>query len=271
MKTLWAAAPAVITWLAILGVVASASAASVSQPRGERVPGLYADTGLFAQRVLKDPKEKEEEKKDEESREEEKAPEVVSQPRRVSPALAFVFSAGVPGAGQFYNGNRRGIAYLAVEAVAWIAYFSFRSSGNSKEDDFKEFAGGLEDGHWLYDTYRGGECWDEDSDSLIVYFAENDPDHYYEDIGKLPSYACGWDTEENRQEYRDLRNESNDLKSWSRRALMVVFLNHLASGIDAFITARSREMKVAPETELQMNIEGQWDRPRAVLRLVRHW
>jgi hypothetical protein len=252
-------------------VFAVGSAVPVSQPRADESSSVYTATGLLAQRVLKDEPDKEEEREEEVKEEVELLPEI-SEPKRTSPALAFLFSAAVPGAGQFYNGNRRAFAYLAVEAVAWIAYFSFKSSGNNKEDEFKDYA----DFHWDLERYRASAgdstcMWSQDADSLIVYFRDNNTDHYYEDIGKLEAYACGWDSQDNRGEYRDIRSESNDLKSWSRRSLMVVFLNHLVSAVDAFRTARSRELKIAPETELQMTIDGQWNRPRAVLRIVRHW
>jgi hypothetical protein len=254
----------------VAAVFVAGSVVPVSQPLADESSSVYTATGLLAQRVLKDEPEKEEEEED--VKEEVELPPEISEPKRTSPALAFLFSAGVPGAGQFYNGNRRAFAYLAVEAVAWIAYFSFRSSGNNKEDEFKDFA----DVHWDLERYRASAgdstcMWSQDADSLIVYFSENNRDHYYEDIGKLEAYACGWDSQDNRREYRDIRSESNDLKSWSRRSLMVVFLNHLVSAVDAFRTARSRELKIAPETELQMTIDGQWNRPRAVLRVVRHW
>jgi hypothetical protein len=257
----------------LVGVVAP-----IPHARADDGSDVYSPTGLFAQRVLKD-EPKEEEEKEVEEKAEEAAVEIVeepSAPRRTSPALAFLFSAGLPGTGQFYNGNRRGFAYLAVEAVAWIAHLSFRSSGNKKEDEFKDFA----DLHWELGRYRdsvgdpactGSRQWNEDADSLIVYFSENNRDHYYEDIGKLEAYACGWDTQANRQEYRDLREESNDLKSWSRRALMFAFLNHLVSAVDAFRTARARELRLAPDTELKMDIGGKWNKPRATLRLVHHW
>jgi hypothetical protein len=244
-------------------------AASETPPPADAV---WAPTGLFAQRVLQEEPEKKKEEKKEKEREEAKS-RLREAPKERSPALAFLFSAAVPGAGQFYNGNRRALVYLAVETVALVAHFSFRSSGKNKEKEYKAFA----DEHWSFETYRasvgdsactGTRQWTSEADSILAYFYEHNKDHYYEDIGKLEAYACGWDSEQNRLTYRDMRGEANDLLGRARTALMVVFLNHIVSAVDAFRTARSMKMEVAPRTELKLDFAGALTNPRARVRLV---
>jgi len=236
----------------------------------EEAGDAWSASGLYAQRVRTERPERPEKEEILGIPGEMEIPP--NEARKRSPGLAFLFSAAVPGGGQFYNGQRRGLVYLAVEAAAWIAHLSFRSSGNDKETEYKRFA----DGHWDLDRYReaAGDTacfWSLEADSLIVDFSENNRQHYYEDIGKLESYSCGWDSQTNRTEYRDLRGRSNDLLRSARTARMVVFLNHLVSAIDAFRSARSMNVDVARGTELRMDVLGDVDKPRAVVRLVHQW
>ncbi len=56
---------------------------------------------------------------------------------RVAPAL---LSAAVPGAGQLLLGQNRGWAYLALEALAWVAYADRRSDGARYRDRYRDLA-----------------------------------------------------------------------------------------------------------------------------------
>ncbi|MBU1702136.1 MAG: hypothetical protein KJ970_10885 [Candidatus Eisenbacteria bacterium] len=187
-----------------------------------------------------------------------------------SPALAVALSAVMPGAGQLYSGNRRGLIYFAVEVAALIAHFSYRSDGHRKEDQFKDFA----DAQWDTLRYREGSgiegcSWSEESDSTIVDLMQNHRNRYYEQVAR-EEYACGWREPWQRDDYRELRDVSNSLLGKANTAMTIIFLNHIVSAVDAFRIARSMRMEVAPQTELRMDVEGDYRRPRAVFRLVRH-
>ncbi len=56
---------------------------------------------------------------------------------RLAPALA---SAAVPGAGQLLLGQRRGWAYLALEALGWVAYADRRSEGARYRTRYRDLA-----------------------------------------------------------------------------------------------------------------------------------
>ena len=50
-----------------------------------------------------------------------------------SPAKAFFYSLAVPGAGQYYLGNKyRAVSFLAADALLWTGYFVYNGKGNDK-------------------------------------------------------------------------------------------------------------------------------------------
>tara|TARA_B100001142_G_scaffold330391_1_gene399025 strand:+ start:4229 stop:5197 length:969 start_codon:yes stop_codon:yes gene_type:complete len=63
---------------------------------------------------------------------------------------AFVLSAIIPGAGQFYNKNyKRGIAYLAFEIINWSKRSTYLDKGDNFVAQYKDFA----NNHWSFDRW----------------------------------------------------------------------------------------------------------------------
>ncbi len=60
--------------------------------------------------------------------------------RAPTPGRAFLFSAILPGAGQWYLGQDRWPAYVAIEAWAWIQLLDWRREGHKLEDQYKDLA-----------------------------------------------------------------------------------------------------------------------------------
>ena len=75
-----------------------------------------------------------------------------------------------------------------------------------------------------------------------------------EDIGKLQIYACGWDNQDNRAAYRDMRHDSNSFLSKSRTATSVILLNHLVSALLAARGATKHNLQIAGGLELDWKI-----------------
>ena len=133
-------------------------------------------------------------------------------PGMKKPGRALMYSAFIPGTGELYVGaKKRGIAFLAMEAAAWTWYFTQHSSGKTKEDDFKDFAGRPNDsGNWVannwsenqyLDWYMDWEGWydarkGENDPDFEKIFTHNLPtkvdDDYYEMIGKYDQFSYGW-------------------------------------------------------------------------------
>jgi hypothetical protein len=168
-------------------------------------------------------------------------PAVVSK-RRYLPIFLSVL---VPGAGEMYMGYwKRGVALMAIEAGAWSGYVYKHQQGLDTREEYEDFA----DAHWdmrkfIDDHYliypstgatleqleeqgqatSGSGAWPGYSPWVSK---EEDKQHYYENIGKYDWYVSGWDDyapgtrpedlnpgevlSRSREEYRDLRHESNN-------------------------------------------------------------
>jgi hypothetical protein len=233
-----------------------------STPAPDEVfPGSPSE--LFAQRAIRD------EKKEDAAR-----PAKSKQARPRNLGKTVLFSAAVPGTGELAGGARRGFAFLGVEALSWFAYFSFKSSGDEKEEEFEGFA----DKHWDIDRLKAAQS-DPDCplrpDSLdiarIEEFRQSNEQHYYEDIGKLEVYACGWDSSNNRQSYRDIRRESNRLLTNARRATTLVFINHIASAVDAFLMTRRYNRSLGQGVALDMELVADVRNPRGMITFTRRF
>jgi len=123
-------------------------------------------------------------------------------PGMKKPGRALIYSAFIPGTGELYVGaEKRGIAFLAVEAAAWTWYFTQHSSGKNKEDEYMDFA----DGNWKetayvswyahwedwYDARRGDN--DPDFERIFTHhLPDQKDDDYYEMIGKYDQFSYGW-------------------------------------------------------------------------------
>ena len=70
--------------------------------------------------------------------------------RRYSPLVAGLYSAVLPGAGQFYTKNYwQSAAFFGGEVLAWVVYAVYYNKGNQKTNDFQNFA----NLHWSVVTY----------------------------------------------------------------------------------------------------------------------
>jgi hypothetical protein len=168
-----------------------------------------------------------------------------------APVKAFLLSAAVPGAAQIARGEKRGYAYLAVEVAFWAAFFSLNEKGLDERGAYEDYA----DAHWDFEGYSAWyetnclDCNNKRSDDyacrpLAVYGTQE----YYEDIGKYDTYWSWWSESGSgsgspehldvRNEYWGMRVDSNRHLRQARYSMTAAFLNHIASGVDAFLSAR---------------------------------
>jgi hypothetical protein len=207
----------------------------------------------------------------------------------VPPALAFLMSAALPGTGQLAEGRNRAFIYLGLEAVSWVAHFSWNDAGNNKEKEYQAYARQ----HWTVGTYAAnagpdrpdscanalpsGLSYDDQLATLQGFIDSKNWQHYYEDIGKLEAYRAGWDDYDcatpaqmspDRVEYRSMRATSNDYLNKARLALTVAFLNRVVSAVDAYRTARGAKLRVGG-ADVKLSMGGSLARPRATLKLTK--
>jgi len=148
------------------------------------------------------------------------------------PGRAFLLSAVLPGAGQYYAGAKwRAAAFLGVEALGWLLWNSYDSKGNRLEKGYIRFAdqywdlarwfeatmyydeNSLAGSHHIWVSYNPGNGELQEyavDDSLIIKLpgivnlaglitlAQNGQlvpirtRDYYENIGKYDQFSGGW-------------------------------------------------------------------------------
>lgn len=211
-------------------------------------------------------------------------PESADRAARVSPGLAFLMSAALPGTGQLAEGRNRAFAYLGAEAFAWIAHFSWKDASQKKEQESEDFA----DRHWDYEEWKSNaaDCVgaippglnEADLQEALLSQQGSNADAYYASLAKQDGYRGGWDDfncdapdglSANRRTFHGMRQDSDDFLARARLATTFVFLNRIVSAVDAYRTARGARLSLTPRTHLELDLKGSIARPRAALRLRR--
>lgn len=158
----------------------------------------------------------------------------------------LLMSVVVPGAGEIYLGHEtRAIPLVALDIVGWLGVKKYHDDGHDLRDQYYAYA----DAHWSeqklgdafgvpVDDYSGSYYFPDvvDYTQLPLWVsAEADRREYYENLGKWDQFIFGWDdfidprellepdplqgditalqdprVSLHRQEYRRLRNLSND-------------------------------------------------------------
>ena len=154
---------------------------------------------------------------------------------------ALGLSLLVPGAGQYYVGNRKKmVIFASAEALVWSGFFGFRLYGAWKKEDYKAYA-----------AFHAGANIIGKSDRFfekMTYYDNinefNQLERLFEDTNAQPfpdnsSFYWNWDSDQSRDHYRNLRNLS---KAAYRRSLLFIgaaIANRILSGIDAYRAASS--------------------------------
>lgn len=188
-----------------------------------------------------------------------------------SPFLAAALSLVLPGAGEVYTEHylKAGI-FLVIEAAAITTGIIYDNKGNDQTNVFQNYADEnwsvLRYAQWLI-TYKNAPPeiiksnnpnipdWEEVDWALLNQYetgSHNLPQHgeqqYYEMIGKYHQYASGWDDfsgganeniiSSNFTHYAGLRGKANDYYNVAAKAVIVIYINHVLSAVDAAFSAK---------------------------------
>lgn len=194
------------------------------------------------------------------------APVKFSTDNEKSPWLASLFSAILPGSGEFYAGSyiKAGI-FVAIEAAFISTAIIYNHKGDNKTNDYKNYA----DHHWSVVKYAQWLIDYHNADSSIISNDESLPpwdrvnwsllnqyevgshnlvmhgeQQYYELIGKYYQYSPGWDDYSNGANNEDIsanfkyyagqRGDANDLYNVADKAVIALYINHFLSILDAY-------------------------------------
>ena len=205
-----------------------------------------------------------------------------------SPSKAFLLSLALPGLGQYYYGSRiKPVAFLGVEAFAWLMRGKWNSEGTDLTAEFEQF----NRNHWSqmrYEEYLFIVYEVMDDDSVTAQEASHHlPDtrtqQYYEMTGKYDQFSWGWDdadlngqvyadwntnppiavigdttvpTSARRLLYETMRFDANKKFDKANKMLMMVFANHLISAVEAFLSTKKRNESNSFDPEFsRLNVE----------------
>ena len=155
----------------------------------------------------------------------------------VSVRRAVAYSLLLPGAGQWYTGERRrGGLFLAADAIAWGTWGYLRTVGGIKKDDHRDYAAahadidpeGKDDSFYRMITfYESRDRYNENRDGLS------------QPVPNTAEWNWQWDSPASQQRYRDMRNQSNEAYNRAKFALGAVVLTRIVAAIDAWRVARA--------------------------------
>jgi hypothetical protein len=172
---------------------------------------------------------------------------------RKSIARAAALSALLPGAGLHYLGERRKARYFfAAEALTWLGYISFKIYGNWKEDDYIRFANSHANAQ-LGD--KGREFHDlvgfyPSIDDYNTFGRIFDPERPY--LQDTPANHWRWQSLEDRETYRHLKNRSREADRRADFMLGVAVLDRIVAVIDAIRSGRQHNKRVEQDTFSQV-------------------
>jgi len=162
-------------------------------------------------------------------------PAVASSGRK-SIGKAVLYSALLPGLGQYYTGYKTKARYFfAVELVAWTAYGGFRMYGDWKKDDYIEYG----------NIHANAQLANKDDEFLdwVGFYTDIDQFNSEGRVGDrerpylfdTPENHWQWQSVGDQQMYRDLKNMSRESYRRANFMIFVAVLNRVISAIDAAI------------------------------------
>jgi hypothetical protein len=177
--------------------------------------------------------------------------------------LSFI----LPGAGQYYNGERtKAYVFAGVEAAIWVSYLAFNSQGSNRTNTYQDYA----------NIYAGvnGEHVERYWQAVGRYM---DSDAYNESVRREaralgetpaglvePTDSWQWRNTVHLDTYQDLRANAN--RAYDRRDFMILFaiLNRAVSVYDA--VRHNVDKTLSPEVmgfKVDLDVSPSLSRPRA--------
>jgi len=173
-----------------------------------------------------------------------------------SPQKAFLFSAVIPGTGEFYSKAKRGIIFLTAEASLWTAYVLTHNQADDIQDEYIKFVDNnltfekdspatstkgwtLEDyehatqtdnWHYVYTETNGKPL-----ERVGKFYWKDLPEEFRNQSGDVPISKSNSPL---RTQAFEKRNSANDKYKRAKIFLGLVVLNHAVSAIDARVAAK---------------------------------
>ncbi|MBI3189111.1 MAG: hypothetical protein HYZ33_00530 [Ignavibacteriales bacterium] len=151
-----------------------------------------------------------------------------------SVAAATALSLLLPGLGEWYAGDfNTGKYFTIAEGSLWLTWTSFRMYGDWVRDDARDYAvqyAGItnenKDAQYYIDigNFLSVEAYNE---QMLL---SRDVDNMY---NAQSDEKWNWDTDERREEYRQLRVQSDEVYNNANFVIAAIVVNHVVSAINA--------------------------------------
>lgn len=203
------------------------------------------------------------------------APTVI---RKKSMWKAAALSLALPGAGEYYLGNKRKAkAFFAVEAATWTGFAAFKIYSHWKKDDLIKYAR----------EHAGADLVGRNEEylDLVGFYTSTreyntlgrvgDPERPY--LDESPTNYWQWQSEDERSVYRNLKNRSREANRRSQFMIGLAVLNRIVSVIDAVRDARRQEralddsFSVSEPKRVQFSLDPTDDRHQLKLKILTGW
>lgn len=167
--------------------------------------------------------------------------------RRKSATKAILLSLAVPGMGEWYAGRKsRAVGFFLAEASIWATYAFFKHKQGWLEDDYINFAiqhaqadpDGKDD-HY-FDMLGFYDNRDDYNKNSLVYNRDNPF------FPETSDWDWQWESDDHRQEYRDIKNSSKSQGRNANFALGAALANRVISAIDAWHSVKSYNRQFSP-------------------------
>lgn len=168
-----------------------------------------------------------------------------------SPLKAVLLSGLLPGAGQWYAGNKlKALGFVAAEITLWLGNGYYDNLGAKIEADFIRYA----DLYWNSTDYF---AWTNSPGvDVKTQYSHTLPgtktQQYYEMVGKYDQFLAGWQDSTGppnespmRLHYMDMQHESNKRYKRADRFAQLLVVNRLVSAVEAAFSLRQKHSGVS--------------------------
>ena len=194
----------------------------------------------------------------------------VDVPEWRSEGMAAALSAAVPGAGELYAGDRRGIWFALAEVVGLTTHLVMRDRGHKLQDEAAHIAGAPADSSSGWSFRRWSRATGQDSSSMVALYAA-DRQAFYDLIANDERYVAGWNGLSAQSSFADFRRHGDDRLRMGRYAAMGMWVNHVVSAVDALRLAHLHNLPLRRNLDLRVRAGWRRGSPEGMAVLVRRF
>lgn len=187
-----------------------------------------------------------------------------------SEAVAMSLSAVVPGTGQAYAGELKGLLFTVAEVLGWTVRRMLTHDADGYRNQALTYAGNPQDSTATWSFARWSKATEQDPAALEQLYAA-DPTAFYQVIGSQQALLAGWDGDPNqsRSYYNGLNDQADKRFSGAHATESLLWVNHLVSAFDALRVARLGNIALGPTVGLRIKSGFSHGRPEVMASVVR--